>query len=139
MTAFQIYIMSSRSRSSRSSQQEVQLFEMIVNLANSVHCYLAIQVDHDEVLDMNIEVDMEEDMEIDDNGDGESMPRTLPLSRTWDFMELDEISGDGVLIQYLMEEDRDARYDDDLDKYLVTIEQIMEADAEESFNYWTNF
>ena len=129
MNMFQIYIMSSRS-----SQQEVQLFEMIVNLATSVHWYLAIQVEPDEVFYMNIEVDIEEDMEIDDDGDGESMPRTLPLSWTWDFMELDEISGDGVLIQDLMEEDTDARFDEDLDKYLVLLEQLMEANAEEWFN-----
>ena len=71
-------------------------------------------------------------MEIDEE-DGENMPRTLPLSQTWDFMEIDDISGDGVIIQDLMDEDAEARFDEELDKYLVSVEQLMEADADERF------
>ena len=108
MNTFQIHIMS--------GQQEVELFEMIVTVANLVHQYLAIEVEPDEVLFMNIEVDME----IDD-GDGDDMPRTIPLTQTWDYMEIDEVSGDGVSVQALMEEDTDARFNEEVDKYLVSV------------------
>ena len=108
----------------------MQLFEMIVNLASSVHRYLAIQVQPNEVMYVNIEVDMEEAMEIDE----EDLLRTLPISQTWDFREINDISGDGVMIQDLMYEDCEARFDDDLDMYLVTVDQLME-DADERFYF----
>ena len=114
----------------------MQLFEMVVNLARCVHQYLAIQVQPDEVYFVNIEVDMEEAMEEAMEIDEEDLLRTLTISQTWDFWEIDDISGNGVMIQDLMDEDHEVRFDDDLDMYLVMVDQLMEEDVDKRFHFY---
>ena len=75
-------------------------------------------------------------MEIDK--DKEELP-TLPISQTWDIRELDAISGDGVLVEDLMAEDLEERFED-LDVYLISVDlisvdQLMEEDANERFHF----
>ena len=75
---------------------------------------------------------MEEVMEIDEE-DEEDLP-TLPISQTWDCRELDDILGDGLMVKELMAEDQEVRFDD-LDVYLVMVDQLMEVDLDERFHF----
>ena len=111
------------------NQQEDEIGDMIEDeirdmidgtMANLLHQYLAIEsFARDEVLLVEVEVEVE--MEID----GQAM--LITLTQTWSWVP-DGVSVESV--EALMQEDTDAEGD----QYQVSVQQLMEDDADERFN-----